>query len=95
MNVLGIRYSISEAIIGRWGKNPAVRLGAKILKAAGVGDGQGVEILSHENEAMIRRLTPPIAVENMFRGKPPQAWREINRDAFDWRSNIGRQHIEE
>ncbi len=86
---------MSEAVIGRWGKNLAVRFPADIPKAAGLDDGQRVEIVSHENEVVIRRLAPQITVEDMFRGKSPEAWREIYGDAFDWGPDLGRERIEE
>jgi antitoxin component of MazEF toxin-antitoxin module len=86
---------MSEAVIGRWGNNLAIRFPADIAKAAGLDDGQRVEIVSHENEVVIRRLAPQITVEDMFRGKPPEVWREIYNDAFDWGPDLGRERVEE
>jgi hypothetical protein len=31
----------------------------------------------------------------MFAGKPPQTWRALYRDAYDWGPDEGRERIEE
>jgi antitoxin component of MazEF toxin-antitoxin module len=86
---------MSQAIVGRWGKNLAVRFPADIAKAAGLGDGQRVEIVVQEDEVIIRKPRPEFTVDEMFRGKPPQAWREIYADAYDWGTDRGRERVEE
>jgi len=86
---------MSQAIIGRWGKNLAIRFPGDIAKAAGLDDGQRVEILSQKGEITIRKIAPKITVEDIFRGKSPEAWREIYSDASDWGPDIGRERLEE
>jgi antitoxin component of MazEF toxin-antitoxin module len=86
---------MSQAVVGRWGKNLAIRFPADVAKAAGLGDGQRVEIVSHDNEVVIRKLPPEFTIDEMFRGKPPQAWREIYADAYDWGPDRGRERVEE
>ncbi len=86
---------MSQAIIGRWGKNLAIRFPGDIAKAAGLDDGQRVEILSHQGEITIRKIPPDITVEDMFRGRSPEAWREIYSDVFDWGPDKGRERLEE
>ena len=54
------------------GKNLAIRFPADVAKSAGLGDGQRVEIVSHDNEVVIRKLPPAFTIDEMFRGKPPQ-----------------------
>jgi antitoxin component of MazEF toxin-antitoxin module len=86
---------MTQAIIGRWGKNLAIRFPADVAKAAGLNDGQRVELVSHQGEITIRKLTPEMTVGDMFRGKSPEAWREIYEDVYDWGPDRGREHIEE
>ncbi|MDR3461148.1 MAG: AbrB/MazE/SpoVT family DNA-binding domain-containing protein [Beijerinckiaceae bacterium] len=86
---------MSQAIIGRWGKNLAIRFPADVAKAAGLDDGQTVEIVSCDDEVVIRKLKPDITIEDMFRGKSPEAWREIYTGAYDWGDDLGRERVEE
>jgi antitoxin component of MazEF toxin-antitoxin module len=84
-----------RAVIGRWGKNLAIRFPADIAKAAGLGDGQRVEIVPREEELVIRKLPPELSVEAMFVGRTPEAWRALYSDAYDWGRDLGRERAEE
>jgi len=86
---------MSRAVIGRWGKNLAIRFPADIAKAAGLGDGQRVEIVSSADEIVIRKLPAEPTVESMFAGKSPQTWRALYRGVYDWGPDQGRERIEE
>ena len=86
---------MSQAIIGRWGKNLAVRFPAEIAKAADLTDGQRVEILPQNGEVIIRKLTPDVTIEEMFRGKSAEQWRALYNDAYDWGPDRGREFVEE
>jgi antitoxin component of MazEF toxin-antitoxin module len=86
---------MTQAVIGRWGKNLAVRFPADIAKTAGLDDGQTVEIIAQEDELLIRKLPPEVTIETMFLGKSPEAWRALYSDAFDWGPDRGREHVEE
>jgi antitoxin MazE len=86
---------MSRALIGRWGKNLAIRFPADIAKAAGLGDGQRVEIVSSADAIVIRKLAPELTAEAMFAGKSPQAWRALYRGVYDWGPDQGRERIEE
>lgn len=44
-----------QVLVGRWGKNLAVRIPSGVAKAAGLHDGEPVEIELLENEIIIRR----------------------------------------
>ncbi|HXQ53424.1 MAG TPA: AbrB/MazE/SpoVT family DNA-binding domain-containing protein [Stellaceae bacterium] len=46
---------MSEAIVGRWGKNLAIRVPSEIAKAAGLSEGERVEIETHDGDILIRR----------------------------------------
>ena len=86
---------MSRAIIGRWGKNLAIRLPAEIAKTAGLSNGQRVEIMSSGEEVVIRKLPDAATIESMFAGKSPQTWRALYREAYDWGPDQGRERVEE
>jgi antitoxin component of MazEF toxin-antitoxin module len=83
------------AVVGRWGKNLAIRFPTDIAKAAGLGDGQRVEIVSARDAIVIRKVKPEETAESMFAGKSPQAWRAMYRGAYDWGSDRGRERVDE
>jgi antitoxin component of MazEF toxin-antitoxin module len=84
-----------RAIIGRWGKNLAIRFPANIAEAVGLRDGERVEIAASKDEVVIRRLPAEPTVEAMFAGKPAQDWRALYRAAYDCGPDRGRERIEE
>ncbi len=86
---------MARAVVGRWGKNLAIRFPADIAKAAGLGDGQRVEIVSSKDAIVIRKVKAEETAESMFAGKSPQAWRALYRGAYDWGPDRGRERIEE
>jgi antitoxin component of MazEF toxin-antitoxin module len=86
---------MARAVIGRWGKNLAVRFPADIARAAGLNDGERVEIAASGEEIVIRKLAPEPTLESMFAGKTPGAWRALYRDAYDWGPDRGRERVEE
>ena len=84
-----------RAIIGRWGKNLAIRFPAEIAKKAALRDGQPVEILASGAEVVIRKLPAEMTVEAMFAAQSLEVWRALYRDAFDWGSDRGPERVEE
>jgi antitoxin component of MazEF toxin-antitoxin module len=86
---------MTRPIVGRWGKNLAVRFPADIAEAAGLGEGQRVEIVSSKDAIVIRKLPAELTAESMFAGKSPRAWRALYRGAYDWGSDRGRERVEE
>ncbi len=46
---------MSQAIVGKWGKNLAIRLPVEIAKAAGLMDGERVQIETRDGDILIRR----------------------------------------
>jgi antitoxin component of MazEF toxin-antitoxin module len=84
-----------RAVIGRWGKNLAIRFPADVAQAADLRDGERVEIAASKNEVVIRKLPAELTIESMFAGKSPQAWRALYHDAYDWGPDEGRERIEE
>jgi antitoxin MazE len=86
---------MAEVVIGRWGKNLAIRLPVHVAKNAGLGDGERVEIISSDKEVIVRKLPAKLTVESMFSGASSQDWRALYRDAFDWGEDRGRERVEE
>jgi antitoxin MazE len=46
---------MSRVFIGKWGQSLAVRLPEDVAKAAGLSDGEQVEIEAHDGDIVIRR----------------------------------------
>lgn len=46
---------MSQATVGRWGKNLAIRVPAEVAKQAGLADGERVEIEARDGDIVIRR----------------------------------------
>jgi antitoxin MazE len=84
-----------QVTIGKWGRNLAVRLPGEIAKAAGLNDGERVEISNREAEIIIRRTVPRFTVVELFKGKSPKRWRAEYAGAFDWGPDISREIVEE
>jgi antitoxin MazE len=86
---------VSQVVVGRWGKNLAVRFPGEIVKACGLSDGERVEIEAQDGNIVLRRTIPRLTLEELFRGKTPEEWRAEYRDAFDWGPDVGREIVEE
>ncbi len=54
---------MSRAVIGRWGKNLAIRFPVDIAAAAGLRDGERVEIAASKDEVVIRKLPAHETIE--------------------------------
>lgn len=46
---------MSQMIVGRWGKNLAVRVPVEIVRASGLSDGEQVDVEVRDGEIVIRR----------------------------------------
>lgn len=86
---------MSKVTVGRWGKSLAVRIPNDIIEAAGLKDGERVEIEARDDGIVIRRLVPRISVEEMFKDSKPGEWREAYKGAFDWGPDLGREKIDD
>ncbi len=64
-----------QVTVGKWGKNLAIRFPVKVVKAAGLSDGERVEIETHDGNIVIRRAAPHFTLEELFQGKSPEEWR--------------------
>ena len=86
---------MSEVIVGKWGKNLAVRIPGEVAKAARLSDGERVEIEALDGDIVIRRAAPHFTLEELFKGKSPKEWRATYAGAFDWGPDVGREIVEE
>lgn len=86
---------MARAVIGRWGKNLAVRFPSEVAKNAGLRAGQAVEIAATDDELVIRKLPREFSIESLFAGKSSETWRALYRDLFDWGPDRGRERVEE
>jgi antitoxin MazE len=86
---------MTHIIVGRWGKNLAVRFPGGIARAAGLTEGERVEIETHGGEIVLRRVVPHFTLEELFRGRSPEEWRAAYAGAYDWGPDVGRERVEE
>jgi antitoxin MazE len=86
--------AVSQVIVGKWGKNLAIRLPGEIVKAARLSNGERLEIETHNGEIVIRRAVPRFTLEELFRGQSPEEWRAAYAGAFDWGPDVGREVVE-
>jgi antitoxin component of MazEF toxin-antitoxin module len=86
--------TVPQVIVGRWGKNLAVRFPTEVARAAGFGNGERVEVFEQEGEIVIRKAAPSLSAEELFRGRTPDAWRDLYADAYDWGPDRGRENVE-
>ena len=84
-----------QVTIGKWGKNLAIRLPGEIVKAAGLNNGERVEIETRDGDIVIRRTAPHFTLEELFRGRSPEEWRAAYTGAYDWGPDVGREAVEE
>lgn len=84
-----------RAVVRRWGKNLAIRLPVEVARAARLGEGERVEIVVSDDAVVIHKLPTESAVEALFAGCLPVTWRALDRDAFDWRFDRGRERIDQ
>jgi antitoxin MazE len=86
---------MTQVMIGRWGKNLAVRLPGAIVSRTGLSEGEHVEIEAQDGTIVIRRAVPRFTLEGLFQGKSPEEWRAAYAAAFDWGPDVGREVVEE
>ena len=56
---------MTHITVGRWGKNPAVRFPGDIARAAGLTEGERVEIETRGGEIVLRRVVPHFTLEEL------------------------------
>ena len=86
---------MTRAVIGRWGKNLAIRVSGEIASQASLHDGQRLEVETGTDQIVIRRAKPRYTLGQMFAGKAPTEWRAIYASSYDWGLDVGREIIDE
>lgn len=86
---------MGQVIVGRWGKNLAIRVPSDVAKSARLRAGERLGAEARDNEIVIRRVAPRLSIEEMFRGKTPEEWRREYAGACDWGPDVGREVIDE
>jgi antitoxin MazE len=86
---------MTHAILGRWGKNLAVRLPNEIASELSLREGERVEVVSSPGQIVIRRAKPRYTPEELFAGKTPGQWRTIYSNAYEWGPDAGRETLDE
>ncbi len=80
--------------IGTLGKSLAVRVPNRMAKAAGLSEGESVDIESRNGQIIIQRPTSQVTLEELFTGKSEQEWRRAYARAFDWGPDLGAEVVE-
>ena len=86
---------MSQVIVGKWGRNLAVRLPGEIAREAGLREGERVDVEPYDGGIVIRRAAPRFTLEELFAGKSPPEWREAYAGVFDWGPDVGREIVDE
>ncbi len=86
---------MTQATVGRWGKNLALRFPNEIASELRLQEGERLEIVSETDQIVIRRARPHYTLEEMFAGKSPAEWRAVYADAYDWGPDVGREIVDE
>ena len=86
---------MSQVIVGKWGKNLAVRLPAETVRETGLKEGERLYVETHDGSIVIRRAIPRFTLEELFKGKSSQEWRQAYSGAYDWGPDVGREIVEE
>jgi antitoxin component of MazEF toxin-antitoxin module len=85
---------MTQARVGKWGNNLAVRLPGEVVRSARLREGERVEVEAQADTIIIRRLDPAVALEALFRGRTAEEWRAVYAGAYDWGADIGREIVE-
>ena len=86
---------MAEAVLGKWGKNLALRLPVNVARAARLEIGERVEVELRDSEIVIRRRAPRFGAAQLFKGRSAKYWRAAYAGAFDWGADAGREVVEE
>ena len=86
---------MAQAIVGRWGKNLAIRVPAEVARTAGLSEGERVEIVSSGEAVIVRKLPAEVTAELMFSARSSREWRALYHAAYDWGEDQGRERVEE
>jgi antitoxin MazE len=80
---------MTHAILGRWGKNLALRLPDEVASGLSLREGERVEVVSSPGQIVIRRAKPRFTRDEIFAGKSPSEWRTIYAKTHEWGPDTG------
>lgn len=86
---------MAHAIVGKWGRNLAVRISSDIAKAVRIQSGARVEVEARDGTVVIRPVDENLDLEALFAAKTPEQWRGEYAGAFDWGADRGREAVTE
>ena len=86
---------MTQVVVGRWRNNLAVRLPGEIVDSIRPRDGERVDIVSQNDEVVIRRAERPVTLASLFDGRTAQAWRAEYAGAYEWGPDLGREVVPE
>ena len=86
---------MTHAILGRWGKNLALRLPHEVASELHLREGERVEVVTGPGQIVIRRAKPRYTPDELFAGKSPSEWRSIYANAHEWGADLGQENVEE
>lgn len=86
---------MARALIGKWGRNLAVRISADIAKAVRLEAGAQVEVEARDGTVVIRPVEAERDLKALFAAKTPEQWRDEYAGAFDWGADRGREAVTE
>ncbi|MEA2790613.1 MAG: antitoxin MazE [Acetobacteraceae bacterium] len=85
---------MTRVIVGRWGKNLALRFPNETAAKFQLHEGDRVEIESGPEQIVIRHAKPRYTLDELFAGKSPDDWRKIYANAYDWGPDVGQEIID-
>lgn len=86
---------MTQATVGKWGNNLAVRFPGDVVQAIGLHDGARVEVEIQGASIVIRRADPRVVLDELFEGKSAEEWRTAYAGAYDWGPDLGREAVAE
>lgn len=86
---------MSIVTLGRWWKSLAVRLPAELAGSLALSEGVPVEVEQRNDEIVIRKVSRPMTLDDLFRGKSADEWRALYAGSDPWEPDVGREIIDD
>jgi antitoxin MazE len=86
---------MTQATVGRWGKNLALRFPNEIAGELHLREGERLELEPGPDQIVIRRAKPRYTLDDLFATKSAHEWQSIYAGAYDWGPDVGREIVEE
>ena len=86
---------MSHAVVGRWGKNLAIRVPTEVAAEMGLREADRVDITAQANIITIRLIRPAYQLKDLFAGKSAAEWRALYAGAYGWGPDRGHEAVED